>query len=205
MGVSNERIPTDFLTAVMPGDIVLIKYTSTEPVERVAWGEVIPSLHDHGIVSIDFWGIGEILVRKFAKTSGIEYTKILDVMREIKVIKVGPGAISYGEVLEDIVPTYEPQNFLRNYYSILSRVSRLPKKPRYVVMFGLSHYIYFNPEKALKSILTAVSTIPIEDIAIINFVNTSILKEEHIGILEELSTKIAEISGGRLVIGGGKT
>ncbi|WP_367883341.1 hypothetical protein [Thermococcus peptonophilus] len=60
---------------------------------------------------------------------------------------MGPGTASYGEVLEDIVPTYEPQNFLRNYYSILSKISRLPRKPRYGIMFGLSHYIYFNPPK----------------------------------------------------------
>lgn len=71
-------------------------------------------------------------------------------------------------------------------------------------MFGLSHYIYFNPEKAIKSILTAVSTIPTEDIAIISFVNTSILNETHVGILEELSTKVAEVSGGKLTATGGE-
>ncbi|WP_367883323.1 hypothetical protein [Thermococcus peptonophilus] len=52
--------------------------------------------------------------------------------------------------------------------------------------------------------MTAVSTIPTEDIAIISFVNTSILNETHVGILEELSTKVAEVSGGKLTATGGE-
>jgi hypothetical protein len=185
----------------LSGDIILVEYTSNEPVENVSWGELIPSISNYGVVVADFYGIGEILLRKFIRRSGKEYTRVLDALRDIKVVKIGPGAVSYGELLVEISPTYDTQLFLKHYYSILSRISRLPQKPRYMVIFGLSHYIYFNPDSSLKSILTAVSAIPAEDLVKIAFVNREILQDAHISMLRELSTVVAEIRDGELVFG----
>ncbi|WP_456367307.1 DUF257 family protein [Thermococcus sp.] len=181
------------------GDMILIEYKSSEPIERFSWGELIPSLSNYGVVVVDFYGIGEILLRKFIRKSGKEYALILDALRDIKVVKVGPGAVSYGELLTEVSPSYDPQIFLKHYYSIMTRISRLPKKPRYMIVFGLSHYIHFEPDSSMKALLTAVSSIPAEDLVKIVLVNKEILNEAQLSLLREVSTIVGVFEDGDLV------
>ncbi|WP_297467031.1 DUF257 family protein [Thermococcus sp.] len=193
-----KNLEKDVLGLMTPGDVVLIEYHSREPIENVAWGELLPAISDDGIVVVDFFGMGEILLRKFMRRGDVDYSRVLELLKELKVVRVGPGTVTYGDILEDIVPSYDPHTFLRSYHSIMSKISRLPKKPRYLVTFGLANYIHFNPENAIKSILTAVSTIPAEDLIVINFVNSDVIKRSHLAMLEELSTAIVEVSDGTL-------
>lgn len=200
----NEGVFYDFIRVIVLGDIVLIKYFFNVFVEKIVWGEIIFFIYDYGIVLIDFWGIGDIFMRKFVKISGVEYMKIFDVIREIKIIKIGFGVVLYGEVFEDIVFMYELQNFLRNYYFIFSRIFRFFWKFKYVVVFGFFYYIYFNFEKVLKLILIVVGIILVGDFVIISFVNISILNEVYIGIFEEFSIKVVEVFGGKIIVVGGE-
>jgi len=192
---------TETLAALSPGDALLVEYSSREPIEMVAWGQILPAIGEEGVVVVDLFGVGELLLRKFMRRG--DYSRVLELIGNVHVIKVGPGIVTYGEVLEDIVLSYDPHTFLRSYHSIMSKVSRLPKKPRYLVSFGLAQYIHFNPKEALKAILTAVGTIPAEDLIIINFVNADVIERAHLAILEELSTEVLEVVGGRLVPDGG--
>ncbi|AHL23282.1 MULTISPECIES: DUF257 family protein [Thermococcus] len=195
-----KNLEKDVLSFMTPGDVVLIEYQSREPIENLAWGELLPAINAGGVVVVDFFGMGEILLRKFMRRGDVDYSGVLELLKDLRVVRVGPGTVTYGEILEDVVPSYDPHTFLRSYHSIMSKISRLPQKPKYMVTFGLGHYIHFNPENAIKSILTAVSTIPAEDLVIINFVNADVIKRAHLAILEELSTAIVEVSGGEFKV-----
>jgi len=190
----------DALSHMTPGDVVLIEYQSQEPIENLAWGELLPAIASGGVIVVDFFGLGEILLRKFVRKKHVDYSATLEILKNLKVVKVGPGAVTYGEILEDVVPSYDSHQFLRNYHSIMSKISRLPQKPKYMVTFGLGHYIHFAPDDAVKAILTAVSTIPSEDLITINLINTDIIDHPHLAILEELSTAIVEVSKGEFKV-----
>ncbi|WP_297550465.1 DUF257 family protein [Thermococcus sp.] len=195
-----KNLEKDVLSFMAPGDVVLVEYRSREPIETLAWGELLPAIGEGGVVVVDFFGMGEILLRKFMRRGEVDYSSIIELLRDLKVVRVGPGTVTYGEILEDVVPSYDPHTFLRSYHSIMSKISRLPQKPKYMVTFGLAHYIHFNPENAIKAILTAVSTIPAEDLVIINFINSEVIKRSRLAILEELSTAIVEVSEGNIKI-----
>jgi len=195
-----KNLEKDVLSFMTPGDVVLIEYQSREPIENLTWGELLPAIRTYGVVVADFFGIGEILLRKFMRRGDVDYSSVLELLKDLRVVRVGPGTVTYGEILEDVVPSYDPHTFLRDYHSIMSKISRLPQKPKYMVTFGLGHYIHFDPVNAIKSILTAVSTIPAEDLVIINFVNADVIKRAHLAILEELSTAIVEVSGGKFKV-----
>jgi hypothetical protein len=188
------------LGEALRGDVVIIEYSSRTPVERTAWGKVIPLLKSNGnLVITDFFGIGDTFFRKYLRRlPGRVYSEFVERVADIKVVKIGPGATTYGEILEELVPTYDPHIFLKNYHAIMSRISRLPQKPKFLVSFGLSHYVHFNPENALKSIITAVTNIPMEDLIGVHFINTDILTREHLAIVEEIATFVLEVTNGEV-------
>ncbi|ASJ07864.1 biotin synthase [Thermococcus siculi] len=196
------------------GDTVLIEYDPTYPVEEFSWGFLIPVLLDRdGLVVADFFGVGNLLFRNYLrKVSGREYSKAIEFIKKIKVVKIGPGSASYGEVVEEITPSYEAHAFLKNYHTIITRMSRLPTKPEYFVTFGLGHYIHFGRDEAIRALLTAVSTIPMEDWVGIHFINEGVMKRERLAMLEEISSMVFHISrdglkvkkeGGAIDQGGG--
>ena len=192
---SLNTIESYLLGKALRGDIVLIEYSSTYPLEISAWGEVIPLLASEGLVVCDFFGVGEMFFRKYVRRlPGKAYSEFLELLRDIKIVKVGPGTATYGDIIEELVPTYDPHIFLRNYHSIMSKVSRMPQKPKYFVSFGLSHYIHFNPEEAIKSLLTAITNIPMEDLLGVHFVNKDIVKKEHLAMMEEIATFVIRVS-----------
>lgn len=178
------------------GDIVLIEYSPRYPIEEVSWGLVIPELiKTHNLVVADFFGVGNLLFKNYVrKLTGRRYRELLEVIKRIKVVKIGPGSISYGDVIDEIVPTYDPQGFLKDYYSILNKVGRLPYKPDYFVSFGLAHYIHFNRELAIRSILTSLTTIPMEEWVDVHFINFEILDRETLAMLEEVASIIIRAS-----------
>ncbi len=196
--VSLDTIESYLLGKALRGDIVLIEYSSTYPLEMLAWGEVIPLLMKSSgdLVVCDFFGTGEMFFRKYVRRlPGRAYSEFLELVKDIKIVKVGPGTATYGEIIEELVPTYDPHIFLRNYHSIMGKVSRMPQKPKYFVSFGLSHYIHFNPEEAIKSLLTAITNIPMEDLLGVHFVNKDILRKEHLAMMEEIATFVIRVSG----------
>jgi hypothetical protein len=73
-------------------------------------------------------------------------------------------------------------------------MGRLPLKPTHLVTFGLANYINFGGDETLKYIITGLSTIPMDDWATLNFINTGILKGEQLAILEEVSTYVFHVS-----------
>ncbi len=189
------------------GDTVIAEYEPYYPVEDFSWGLLMPSLVEtDSVVVADFFGVGNLLLRNYARrVSGKEYSRLIGLMKSIKVVKVGPGLASYGELLMDISPSYEPGSFLKNYHTIISRVSRLPTKPEYLVTFGLGHYVHFGGDNAVKSLLTGVSTIPLEDWVGIHFVNEAVVRREHLAILEEMASMVFRLSSDGITIlkGGG--
>lgn len=185
------------LGKAMRGDVVIMEYSPRIPIERTAWGKVVPLLKANGnLVIVDFFGIGDALFRKYLRRlPGKDYSEFVEMVRDIGVIKVGPGATTYGEILDEFVPTYDPHIFLKNYYAVMSRITRLPQKPKYIVSFGLSHYVYFNPEGAVKSLTTAITNLPIEDMIGVHFLNTDVISRGELAIIEEAATFVLEISG----------
>ncbi len=184
------------------GDTVLIEYEPTYPVEEFSWGFLIPALLDRdGVVVADFFGVGDLLFRNYIRrVSGREYSRTIELMRKIKVVKIGPGSASYGGVVEEITPSYEPHALLKNYHTIISRMSRLPSKPEYFVTFGLGHYIHFGGDDAIRSLITAVSTIPMEDWVGIHFINEGVMRREHLAMMEEISSMVFHVSGNGLKV-----
>ena len=185
------------LGKAMRGDVVIMEYSPRIPIERTAWGKVVPLLKANGnLVIVDFFGIGDALFRKYLRRlPGKDYSEFVEMVRDIGVIKVGPGATTYGEILDEFVPTYDPHIFLKSYYAVMSRITRLPQKPKYIVSFGLSHYVYFNPEGAVKSLTTAITNLPIEDMIGVHFLNTDVISRGELAIIEEAATFVLEISG----------
>jgi len=193
MGNTLEKF---LLGEAIRGDVVIIEYSSRTPVEITAWGKVIPLLKANGnLVIVDFFGIGDAMFRKYLRRlPGKKYSEFVELVRDIGIIKIGPGATTYGEVLDEFVPTYDPSIFLKNYHAVMSRISRLPQKPKYLVSFGLSHYVHFNPEGAIKSIITATTSLPMEELIGVHFVNTDIISRSELAIVEEAATLILEVS-----------
>ncbi|NJE29732.1 biotin synthase [Thermococcus sp. 18S1] len=178
------------------GDVILIEYDPTYPVEEFSWGVLIPALLERdGVVVADFFGIGGILFRNYTrKVTGKEYSGVIELIKKIKVVKIGPGSTSYGDVIGEVVPAYDSHTFLKNYYTIVSRISHSPTKPEYFVTFGLGHYIHFGRDEAIKAILTGISTIPLEDWVGIHFINAGVLRSEHLAMLEEIASMVFHIS-----------
>jgi len=195
------------LGKVNRGDTVLIEYEPTYPIEEFSWGFLMPALLDRdGLVVADFFGVGDLLFRNYIRRiSGKEYSRTIELMKRIKVVKIGPGSAGYGEVVEEITPSYEPPAFLKNYHTIISRMSRLPTKPEYFVTFGLGHYIHFGGDAAIRSLITAVSTIPMEDWVGVHFINEGVMRRERLAMLEEIASIIFQLSkdGFRVRKGGG--
>ena len=96
--------------------------------------------------------------------------------------------------MEEIAPSYEPHTFLKNYHTVISRMSRLPIKPEYFVTFGLGHYIHFGGDDAIRALITAVSTIPMEDWVGIHFINEGVLRKERLAMLEGVSSMVFHAS-----------
>ena len=178
------------------GEFLLIEYEPTFNVEDFSWGLLMPALLREGpTVVADFFGVGDIMFRNYARrASGREYSRIIDLAGSVKVIKVGPGSASYGELIEELAPVYEAQTFLRNYHSLVGRVSRLPVKPRYLVTFGLGHYVHFGGDDAVLAILTAAGTLPFEDLVGVHLVNRDVMRRDHLAILEGMASVIFELT-----------
>ncbi|NJD98337.1 biotin synthase [Thermococcus sp. LS1] len=184
------------------GDMILVEYPSTYPIEEFSWSFLIPALVERGGVVIgDFFGIGDLMFRNYTrKVSGKEYSKIIELIKEIKIVKIGPGSASYGEVIEEVVPAYDSHSFLKNYHTVVNRMTHCPTKPEYFVTFGLAHYVHFGGDEAVKAILTGISTIPLEEWVGIHFINVDILSREHVAMLEEMASMVFYISKDGLIV-----
>ncbi len=184
------------------GDTVLIEYPPTYPLEEFSWGFLIPSLIERGEVVIgDFFGVGDLLFRNYIRrVSGRKYSDIIELIKKIKVVKIGPGSASYGEVIEEVVPVYDSHSFLKNYHTVINRMTHSPTKPEYFVTFGLSHYVHFGGDEAMKAIMTGISTIPMEDWVGIHFLNVDVLSRAHLAMLEEMASIVFQLSKEEVIV-----
>ncbi|ASI98940.1 DUF257 family protein [Thermococcus celer] len=178
------------------GDMVLIEYTSTYPLEEFSWGFLIPRLVKRGEIAIgDFFGVGDLLFRNYIRGAPVKaYSRVLELIKRIKIVKIGPGSASYGEVIDEVVPSYNPQDFLKNYHAIVNRMIHSPTKPEYFVTFGLAHYIRFGGDGAIKALITGISTIPMEDWASVHLINVDVLERAHLAMLEEIASMVFGLS-----------
>ncbi len=198
-----EDLTDMILGKINRGDIMLIEYSSLYQIEKLAWGSIIPSLvQDSTLVVWDFFGVGNLLFKNYIRrcVKPIESVRLVEVLKKIKVVKIGPGTISYGEVIEEISPSYKSQEFIKNYYSTIQRMERLPLKPTHLVTFGISSYIAFGGEETIKNILMGLSTIPMEDWVTINFVNVDTIKRNHLAMLEEIATDVVFVSSEGIIV-----
>ncbi len=193
---------TYLLGKVKRGSVILVEYSPTYQMERFSWGFLLPILMERGeVVVVDFFGVGDIMFRNYIRgIGGREYSKILELIKSLKIIKVGPGSCSYGGIIDEIVPTYDPQSALRSYYSMINKLVNSPTKPDYMVTFGLAMYLHFGGEGAIRSLLTWVTTLPVEDWAWVHLVNKGVLSEENLAILEELSSMVFQPSHGEVTV-----
>ncbi len=183
------------LREIWRGGIVLVEYPSNYPIEDFVWGMLLPAISEQEIIVDDFLGIGDLTFRNYLrKESGKKYKTILDTVKNIKIIKIGPGRGSYGNVINEIPLTYDTQEFMDRYYSCLKRLVAEFGKPAYFLTFGMAEYLYFGGEKAIRTILTLQSVLPIEDWTSIYFINKDLIDMNHLAILEEISSSVLEIS-----------
>lgn len=181
-------------THVTAGDFVVVEYPSLYPLENLIWGELIPSLSNHEILIDDFFGVGDLLFRDYIRKSPPEkYKALMESTKRIKAIRIGPGRTSYASVVEEMPVTYEISEFMRNYYNALTKLSSPSTKVEYSITLGISQYIYFGGDKALRAILFTRSMLPFEDWTSIYFVNSDILDKQQIAVLRELASKSIKI------------
>ncbi|WP_048058196.1 DUF257 family protein [Pyrococcus yayanosii] len=185
------------------GDVVLIEYPSTFPSHRLLWETLIPELAEgFDIVIDDFFGVGDLLFRAYIRRiTAEEYKKIMDIVGSVKVVKIGPGKVSYGRLVEEIPLTYDVSEFIKLYYpSIRKVISKASKKVVFITV-GLSEYLYFGGDKALQTILFSRSSLPIEDWTSIYLLNTSLVPAQALAALEEISPLIISSEpSGKVVI-----
>lgn len=180
---------------IQTGDVVIIEYPSGYPMEEIVWGEVIPEISKENTVLIDdFFGIGDLMFRNYVRRlEPPEYKKIFKIVKNIKVVKIGPGRASYGKIVNEIPITYETQIFLDNYYLSINKIMKESIKPLYFVSIGVSEYIYFGKEKALQTLLTTRSFLPVEDWSSIYFLNKDMLSKEALAIMEDMASHVIDI------------
>lgn len=184
-----------------PGEVMLIEYSSTEFIEHLIWGKILPELSERGeVVVIDFYGIGDVFFRNYEKKAGSEdYLRILDIINRTKVIKIGTGSSSFGELIETFPISESSRDFLKKYYTAMNRIKNLPRKPEYVLVLGLSEYFHLHDEPSkLRNFLLAFSTIPVYDWKILSFINVEIIRPEILSLLEEVSSAVFVVSGGKI-------
>ncbi len=184
------------LHEIWRGSTVLVEYPSNYSIGDFVWGTLLPSIPEgEQVIVDDFFGIGDLTFRNYLrKESGERYKTLLNALRNIKLIKIGPGRGSYGTVINEIPLTYDTQEFMDRYYSCLKRLVTEFGKPAYFFTFGLAEYLYFGGEKAIRTILTLQSVLPIEDWTSIYFINGSLMDSRHLAILEEISSSVLEIA-----------
>ncbi|AIF68484.1 hypothetical protein PAP_00185 [Palaeococcus pacificus DY20341] len=186
-----------FQKDVQMGDVLLIEYPSNYPIEDLVWGEIIPEIAESSLVLIDdFFGVGDLMFRNYVrKLSPSEYKRFFKIVKKIKVVKIGPGRASYGEIINEIPVSYDTHDFLNNYYMSINKVAKTQTKPLYFISIGISEYLYFGKEKALQTLLITRSYLPIEDWASIYLINKDMLGKEAVALLEELASWVVDISG----------
>jgi len=184
------------LGEVERGEMILVEYSSRVPIEDVICSTLAPALVKKGdVVVVDFLGVGSLLFRNYErKVPGRRYSEILELMKKLKVIKIGPSTANYGELIEALVPSEDSKSFLKNYHTVINRIAKLPSKPEYMLVFGFGEYVYFGGNSVLKNLLTALATIPMEDWVVVAFLNFEVLKPEQIALLEGVSSAAFRIT-----------
>ncbi|USS40645.1 DUF257 domain-containing protein [Thermococcus aggregans] len=181
-------------THVSAGDLVIVEYPSTYPLENLVWGELVPSLSGHEILIDDFFGVGDLLFRDYIRKSPPEkYKLLMELTKRIKAIRIGPGRTSYASIVEEIPTTYDIPEFMKNYYDALTKISSPSTKIEYLMTLGISQYVYFGGDRALRAILFTRSMLPFEDWTSIYFVNSDIMNKQQIAIFRELASKVIKV------------
>lgn len=179
------------------GDSLLIEYPGGYPIEDLLWGQVMPVILKKGTVLVDdFFGVGDVMFRNYVrKLPASKYKTLLKGLKNISVIKIGPGRVSYGKILIQMPLTYDSEAFLDSYYGAIRKSLLTQDKPLYFVSIGISEYIYFGKEEALQTLLVTRSSLPIEDWASVYLLNTDLVNGSALALMEELSSWVLEVGG----------
>lgn len=163
------------------GDVAIIEYPSTFPIHEFLWGDLIPVLIDNfEIVIDDFFGLGDVLFRTYLRRIPPKrYPEVMEkIMGKIKAIKIGPGKISYTGTIEEIPLTYDLSEFIKLYYPGIREILTKSSKRVIFITVGLSEYLYFGGNEALKTVLLSRSILPIEDWTSIYLLNVDLARRE---------------------------
>ncbi|AAL82019.1 biotin synthase [Pyrococcus furiosus DSM 3638] len=185
------------------GDVAIVEYSSSSPIHRLVWGEIILKYVDrYEFVIDDFFGIGDVMFRTYLRriSSPDEYTKIMEKTKNIKAIKIGPGKISYASKVEELPLTYNLSEFIKLYYPIIRDILAKSSKRVFFITLGLSQYLYLGEAKALETILLSRSVLPIEDWTSIYFLNTDVAPEKAVAALEEISPIVIQVRNNEILV-----
>jgi len=194
-----EKNLIEYLESMEKGDIVIVEYHPDSKSDRVIWEFILQSLATRGSVVVgDFYGVGDVSFRSYIRAiGGEEYGRIMELIKNIRIIKIMSGAATYGEVIEEINPSYTASSFLLSYHSIINKLLS-SAKPEYLLTFGVAQYVRFGGMNALEGLVSATGAIPIEDWTTIHFINVDALKKEELAVVEDMASKIVEITKERI-------
>ncbi|ASJ16114.1 biotin synthase [Thermococcus chitonophagus] len=172
------------------GDVAIIEYPSTFPVHDLLWDSLVMNfIREFEVVIDDFFGIGDVLFRTYIRRiSHDRYREVMEkVVGKVKAVKIGPGKISYSEIVEEIPLTYDLSEFIKLYYPGIREILAKSSKRVIFITVGLAEYLHFGGEKALETILLSRSVLPIEDWTSIYLINLDLAPEKSVAALEEIS------------------
>jgi len=188
------------LALLQPGDRVIIEYEPLADGEGVIWGSIISAMLNEGdITVIDIYGVGDIMFRNYVRlAAGKEYRKFIEGKKHIHVFKVGPGNPSYGEVLGEEKVYSGTENFMKAYYWMMRRALRVPRRPRYLVIFGISEYLHFTGDSGLYNLLYVTSSLPVEDFVTIVPLNIRAIDPKVLAVVENVASHVISLTDGSL-------
>ncbi|NJF24356.1 hypothetical protein [Thermococcus sp. Bubb.Bath] len=194
------------LALLQPGDRVIIEYEPLSDGERVIWGEIISAMIQEGdIAVIDIYGVGDIMFRNYVRLApSRKYRKFIEGKKHIHVFKVGPGNPSYGEIIGEEKVYSRTENFMKAYYWMMRRALSVPRRPRYLVIFGISEYLHFTGDSGLYNLLYVISSLPVEDFVTIVPLDIKAVDPKVLAVVENMASHVISLTDGSLrVLKGG--
>ncbi|AFK23353.1 DUF257 family protein [Pyrococcus sp. ST04] len=191
------------LDEIKNGDVAIIEYPSTFPVHELLWDNLILNfIEEFEVVIDDFFGIGDIMFRTYIRRVSPEKYKMImeNVVGNVKAVKIGPGKVSYSEVIEEIPLTYDLSEFIKLYYPGIREILAKSSKKVIFLTVGLAEYLYFGREKALETIILSRSVLPIEDWTSVYLLNIDLAPEKSVAALEEISPLVIYVSNKGILV-----
>ncbi|AMM54332.1 DUF257 family protein [Pyrococcus kukulkanii] len=201
--MEHDIIAKMIIDEIKNGDIAIIEYPSTFPAHELLWDNLVMSfIKEFEVVIDDFFGVGDILFRTYIRrVSPEKYKRVMEsIVGNVKAVKIGPGKISYSEIVEEIPLTYDLSEFIKLYYPGIREILAKSSKRVIFITVGLAEYLYFGGERALETILLSRSVLPIEDWTSIYLLNLDLAPEKSVAALEEISPLVIYASNKGILV-----